>query len=113
MKYIFDTIAITKEYDKGKWWIDSDIISSKTIEADTVVAALERFQALVEEERYVSISNNAIKNKKPMYIETENGAKQTGFVITGKTCFQTDSGRWVCHYIDLWINVLTVADTKF
>lgn len=113
MKYIFETIATTKEYDKGKWWIDPDIISSKTIKADTVVAALERFQALVEEEHYVSISDNAIKNKSPMYIPTESGEKQTGFVITGKTNFQADSGRWVSHYIDLWVDVLTVVDTEF
>lgn len=48
-----------------------------------------------------------------MYIDTESGEKQIGFVITGKTDFQTDSGRWVSHYIDLWVEVLTVVDTEF
>jgi len=113
MKYIFDTVVTMKEYNNKKWRIDSDIITGKMIEADTIAAALERFRALVEEKHYISISNNAMKNKNPMYIDTENGVKQTGFIITGKTNFQNDSGRWVSNYIDLWVNILTVVDTEF
>lgn len=113
MKYIFETVATMKEYNNKKWWIDSDIVTRKIIKADTIDTALERFQALVEEEHYVSISNNAIKNKNPMYLDTENGEKQIGFVITGKSNFQTDDGRWVSNYIDLWVEILTVIDTKF
>lgn len=113
MKYIFETVATMKEYNNKKWWIDPDIVTRKIIKADTIDTALERFQALVEEEHYVSISNNAIKNKNPMYLDTENGEKQIGFVITGKSNFQTDDGRWVSNYIDLWVDILTVIDTKF
>ena len=113
MKYIFETIATMKEYNNKKWWINSDIITRKTIEADTIAAALERFRVLVEEKHYVTISNNAMKNKTPMYIDTEHGSIQVGYVITGKTDFQTDSGRWVSNYIDLWVNILTVIDTEF
>jgi len=46
MKYIFDTVVTMKEYNNKKWWIDSDIITGKMIEADTIAAALERFRAL-------------------------------------------------------------------
>lgn len=113
MKYIFETVVTMKEYNNKKWWIEPNIVTKKTIKADTIVAALERFRVLVEEEHYISISDNAIKNKSPMYIDTENGAKQTGFVITGKADFQTDDGRWVSNYIDLWVDILTVVDTKF
>lgn len=113
MKYIFETAVTMKERDEKKWWIASNIITRKTIESDTIDEALEQFRALVEEKHYISISNNAIKNKNPMYIDTESGEKQIGFVITGKTDFQTDSGRWVSHYIDLWVEVLTVVDTEF
>lgn len=113
MKYIFETVATMKEYNNKKWWIDPDIVTRKTIESDTITAALERFRALVEEEHYISISDNAIKNKTPMYISTESGEKQVGYVITGKTDFQTNSGRLVSNYIDLWVNILTVVDTKF
>lgn len=113
MKYIFETVATMKEYDNKKWWIDPNIVTRKTIEADTIATAIERFYALVEEEHYVSISDNAIKNKTPMYISTESGKKQIGFVITGKSNFQVDAGRWVSKYIDLWVEILTVVDTKF
>ena len=113
MTYILETVTTMKEYNNKKWWIDSDIITRKTIEADTITAALERFRALVEEQHYISISNTAMLNKQPMYIDTENGAKQMGYVITGKTDFQTDSGRWVSNYINLWVTILTIVDTKF
>lgn len=115
MKYIFEfeTTTTMKEYNNKKWWIDPDVITSKIIKADTIATALERFQALVKEKHYISISDNAIKNKKPMYINTESGEKQIGFVITGKSNFQTDAGRWVSNYIDLWVEILTVVDTKF
>lgn len=113
MKYIFNTVVTMKTYNNKKWWIDPDIITEKMIEADTIDAALERFRAPVEEKHYIFISNNAMKNKNPIYMDIENGEKQTGFVITGKTYFQTDSGRWVSNYIDLWVDILTVVDTEF
>lgn len=47
-----------------------------------------------------------LKNKNPMYIDTENGAKQIGFVITAKADFQdSDSYKWSAQYIDLWVNI--------
>lgn len=109
MTYIFETVVTMKEYNNKKWWIDSDIVTRKTIEADTIDAAIEQFRKLVKKEHYIFISDNAIKNKSPMYIDK----KQTGFVITGKSDFQTESGRWVSNYIDLWVCILTVVDTKF
>lgn len=64
-------------------------------------------------EHYISISDNAIKNKKPMYIDTRGIVKQIGYVVTGKTEFQSDSDQWVSNYIDLWIEILTVVETEF
>lgn len=114
MKYIFETNATMKEYNCKNWWIDSDIITRKYIEAETVPAALEEYRKQVEEKHYISISDNAIKNKKPMYIDSATGEpKQCGYVITGKTDFQKDSGEWITQYIDLWVNILTVIDTNF
>lgn len=113
MEYIFQTVATMKTYNNKKWWIDPDIITDKTIEADTIDAAIEQFRVLVEDKHYIFISKNAIKNKSPLCVDTENGVKQIGFVFTGKSDFQTDSGRLVSNYIDLWVDILTVVDTKF
>lgn len=44
MKYIFETNATMKEYNCKNWWIDSDIITRKYIEAETVPAALEELR---------------------------------------------------------------------
>ena len=49
-----------------------------------------------------------------MYIDTPDGEKQIGFVITGKTDFEDrENYKWSAQYIDLWVTVLTVIDTIF
>lgn len=69
---------------------------------------------MVEEKHYITISRNALSNKSPMYIDGAAGEPvQVGFVITGKTDFQDDFGRWRGQYIDLWVEVLAVSHIDF
>ena len=113
--FIFKTTTTMKEYNREKWWIDSSIVQEIQVEAENVKQALEKYRAIVEKNHYITISNNAIKNKSKMYVDTTNGgAKQVGYVITGKTEFE-DRGnyRWSAQYIDLWVRILTVTDTDF
>lgn len=115
MNYIFKTTATMKEYNNKKWWIDGDIISDMRINADSVENALEIYRERVEEKHYISISRNAIKNKSEMFVDMpDRGAKQVGYVITGKTEFDKgDYTGYSTQYIDLWVTVLTVVDTVF
>ena len=64
---------------------------------------------------YIEISENALRCKNPMYIDTPTGeAKQVGYVITGKTEFEDrENYRWSTQYIDLWVTIITVIDTEF
>ena len=67
-----------------------------------------------EEKEYITISDNAIKNKTPMYVDTKDGkSKQIGYVLTGKTDFQDDQGNWISQYIELWVEILTITETNF
>lgn len=113
--YIFKTTATMKEYNQKKWWIDSGIIREIQITAENLKTALEQYRQIVEEKHYISISNNAIKNKSPMYIDRPDGEPlQVGFVITGKTEFEDRSAyRWSMQYIDLWVSVYTVTTPDF
>lgn len=113
--YIFRTTATMKEYNNEKWWIDSNIVGEIRITAETIAAALEQYREQVAEKYYISISNNAIKNKNPMYIDTVSGdSKQIGFVITGQCEFEDRYNyKWSKQYIDLWVSILTVIDTDF
>lgn len=115
MTFIFKTTTTMKEYNSRKWWIDSDIVREIRITAENIRAALEQYREIVAEKHYITISDNAIKNKNPMYIDTPNGEpKQIGYVITGKTDFEDrDNYKWSAQYIDLWITILTVIDTDF
>lgn len=115
MTFIFKTTTTMKEYNSRKWWIDSDIVREIRITAENIRAALEQYREIVAEKHYITISDNAIKNKNPMYIDTPNGEpEQIGYVITGKTDFEDrDNYKWSAQYIDLWITILTVIDTDF
>ena len=103
-----------KDYNSNKWWIDEGIIGEKIITADSTAEALDKYVKLVESDDYTTITKNAIKNKKAMYIDNESGdAEQCGYVITASQYFQDDDGKVSKQYIDLWITILTVVSTKF
>ena len=114
-RYLFKTTTTMKEYNNKKWWIDSNIVRDKYINAENINEAIEKYRQLVEENEYILISDNAIKNKNPMYISTVDGKEnQVGYVITGKTEFEDrDNYRWSTQYIDLWVSILTINDTEF
>lgn len=113
--YIFKTTATMKEYNRRKWWIDSNIIREIRVESENIKAALQRYREIVAEKYYIDISANAIKNKSAMYVDTSDGdAKQVGYVITGKTEFEDrENYKWSTQFIDLWVSVLTVVETNF
>lgn len=114
MKFIFKTSATMKEYNGDKWWIDEGIIGEKIIVADSTAEALDKYVKSVESDNYTTITKNAIKNKKAMYIDNESGeAEQCGYVITASQYFQDEDGKLSKQYIELWITILTIAPTKF
>jgi hypothetical protein len=106
MLYRFETTATMKDYNSAKWWIDSGIVRPVEVEADDLKTAFQEWRQTVIDRDYIEISNNAIRNKSPMYKDTADGPKQTGFVITGKTEFDKgDYSGWSTQYIDLWVSV--------
>ena len=111
-KYLFRTTTTMKEYNCKKWWIDRDIIPQTTIEAENVKEALAKYKVFCED-HCVEISNNALKTKSAMYRDTVEGAKQCGYVITGKTDFDDNHYRWVTQYIDLWVSIAEILEVEF
>jgi uncharacterized protein YccT (UPF0319 family) len=112
--YVFKTTTTMKEYNRDKWWIMDDIVKTFETTASTLSEALKSFQKFVEGTAYITISNNALKTKEPMYIDTKEGVKQCGYVITGKTEFQDDRiYKWSTQYVDLWVNISEILDVEF
>ena len=113
-KFLFRTQTTMKEHNQKKWWIDSRYIGEKHIEADTVEEALVKYRELVKEKEYVVVSDNALKNKQPMFIDKADGqAMQIGYVITGQTEMMDDSNRITKQYVDLWVEIITIVETEF
>lgn len=111
-KYLFKTTTTMKEYNAKKWWIERDYIPQTTIEAENVKEALAKYREFAED-HCVSISDNALKTKSAMYIDTVEGVKQCGYVITGKTDFNNDYKGWITQYIELWVNISEILDVEF
>lgn len=114
-KYLFKTTTTMREYNEDKWWIDPNIVKDKYINAENLNEALKEYKDLVEKV-YITISDNAIKNKTPMYVDAKDGkSKQIGYVLIGKMDFQADDQgtNWISQYIELWVEILTITETNF
>jgi len=107
-KYLFKTQTSMKDYNRDKWWISYDYVGQIEIEAISLKDALEKYAQIVEEKHCIGISKNALKTKRPMFIDTKDGRTiQTGYVITGSSIFHDDEARkWTTQYIDLWVEIL-------
>lgn len=114
MLFIFKTSAAMKQYNYKKYWISSDIIREKRIEANNLINAIKAYADRVEYDNYITISKNAIKKRRPMYRHMKDGSeKQIGFVFTAQSEFNDDYKRLVKQYIDLWVEIITVVETNF
>ena len=105
MLYTFDTTTTMKPYNNKKWYVCGDIVRRKTIEAKNLSEALKKYQDEATNKDYVTISDTARKHKNPMFVDTDKGAKQVGYVITGSTDFDDDGRGWVKQYIELWVTI--------
>lgn len=114
MNYLFNTVVTMKDYNRGKWYIEPDIIKPQYIEAASVQDALQVYRENVGESPVgVEISNTAIKNREPIYRDRGEEAVQVGFMITGKTYMQDERYKWTTQYIELWVDIVTIVDTVF
>ena len=113
MKYLFKTKTTMKDYNNNKYWVDSDIINDTTIQASDLKEALEAYKNYVYNSNYITISNNAIKNKNNMYIDLKDGtSKQVGYVLTASMDIDTKRG-YTKQFIDLWIEILKIENINF
>lgn len=113
MKFLFRTNTTMKEYNNKKWWIDSDTVPEMIIREDDLEAALKTYRILAKEQAFVDISDNALKKKDPMYVDTEKGPEQVGYVITASTDFEVDYSKSSRQYIDLWVSIYEIHQPDF
>ena len=114
--YFFQTKTTMKPYNWDKYFIDRNYISDCYIDAENLKEALKKYQEEINDSPYgITVSNNAIKNRQPMYRDTKEGTKQTGFVFTGKTEIW-DRGANIAgsiQYIDLWTTIKIIENIDF
>lgn len=111
--YIFKTVTTMKEYNNKKWYIDPDAIPEFQVQATSINEALLEYKDFAYEKGLIKISDNAMKTKQGMYVDTADSTKQVGYIITGQADFEYGDYKWCKQYVDLWVKILTVVDTEF
>lgn len=115
MLYSFNTSTTVKEKDRGKWWLNDDLVKTIELEASNLCEALEKYRQIVNDRYYVQISKNAVHKKEKMFMEIkpEGRSKQIGYVITGSTCFERENGGFINKFIDLWVEIRVISYPVF
>lgn len=106
-KYLVKSSTTMKHYNSKNYWIMSDIIPSLEIVADSINDLLIKFQERVTDYG-ITISNNALKNKEPIYYNTRDGeTRQDGYLLTGSTEIYDRSANiaGVKQYVDVWTSI--------
>ncbi|MCW6094569.1 hypothetical protein LAV60_15465 [Clostridium sporogenes] len=101
-KYLFTTVTTMKD---EKYWIDDKLIRNVYIQSENVEKALINYVENHCGENYVTITKNALKNKKPMYRGTTDKSVQVGYVITASTEVENAEHKWVKKYLELWVEI--------
>lgn len=114
MLYVFKTKVSMKPVDREKWYIDPNFIKLQEIEGDNVKDALNKYVEVISDNPYYCfVSKTALRRKNKMYIDTKDGAKQIGYVITAKTSFEKNYYNWIDKYIDLWVEINELKTPAF
>ena len=61
--YILKTTATMKPHNSKNWWIDPGIVREIHITAENVRDALNQYREIVEDKYYITVSDNALRNK--------------------------------------------------
>lgn len=76
------------------------------VEAENEKEALKELCEILHNDYYYTITENAIKNKSPMYRDTKDGQKQVGYVITAHSeIFNDQKYKWVKTVSSLWTEI--------
>lgn len=110
--YLVTAKATMKDYYKGDFWIDENIVGSTRIEAGSTSEAFDLFIDKTREIGIVDISKNALKNKRPVYIDIM-GNVQIGWCITGSVLFENEYSKAKRKFVDLWVEIEEVSIPEF
>lgn len=111
-KYLITAKVYMKDYYGGEFWIDENIIGSVRLEAGSTTEAFALFLDKTQEIGIIDISKNALKNKRPVYIDIM-GNVQIGWCVTGSVLFENEYSRAKKKYVDLWAEIEQVSIPEF
>ena len=87
-----------------RFWVDLDFRIDIVEESEN--ALIEELKRYAYEEKYITITKNAIKNKSAMYIDKQGESKQIGYVINASTeIFDDEKYKYIKVPLELWVEI--------
>lgn len=103
MKFLFNSYTVCKN---PRFWISSNIMPQKKIEAATLAEACEKYAA---EAAAVGIEISKTQRKRPtaIYIDDIDGnAQQEGFLYKATTdIYDEERGKWTKCRAEIWATI--------
>lgn len=109
--YLITTRVYMKDFYNRDFWIDENIVRTRRIEAGSANEAFELFIEKIKELGIVDISKNALKNKRPVYIDLVGNVQivQSGWCVMGSVLFENGKRK----YMDLLIEIEKLSIPEF
>ncbi len=111
--YLFNTkVTLNRKEDiRRGWYIDENYVRPISVNNDKGVKdALKEYVKIVQEKYDINISESALKNKEPMYVDINGRPKQVGYIIVGSTEMTDEKDVYRKKYISLWIQISMLND---
>ena len=104
-------IEVIPEPTTGDFWVEAT--ESMTVESSDVRGAIIEALEVMRCDHFIEVSKTARKNAKPMYIDTDDGIVQEGYVIKGGLMIDFGDGSSIEDYrkklVNLWVSIKEIS----
>lgn len=104
-------IEVIPEPTTDDFWVEAT--ESMTVESSDVRGAIIEALEIMKCNHFIEVSKTARKNAKPMYIDTDDGIVQEGYVIKGNLMIDFGDGSSIEDYrkkfVNLWVSIKEIS----
>lgn len=103
-------IKVITEPTTDDFWVEAT--ESMTVDSKDVRGAIIEALEVMECDHFINVSKTARKNAEPMYVDTEDGAYQIGYIIKGSLMVDFSDGGiedYRKRFVNLWVSIKEIA----
>ena len=102
-------IEVITEPTTDDFWVEAT--ESMTVKSSDVRGAIIEALEVMKCDHFIEVSKTARKNAKPMYIDTDDGTVQEGYVIKGSLMINFGDGTedYRKKFVNLWVSIKEIS----